>query len=34
MSWAGALSHDDYENSVAKITANVLRAFSNPRWPA
>ena len=34
MSWAGALSHDHYRNSVSKITENVLRAFSNSHWRA
>jgi len=34
MAWAAALSHDDYRNSVAKITENVLRAFSDARWQA
>lgn len=33
MSWAGALSHNHYRNSVSKITENVLRAFSDPLWP-
>jgi hypothetical protein len=34
MAWAAALSHGDYRNSVAKITENVLRAFSDARWQA
>lgn len=27
MSWAGALSHDDYDNNVSRITRNVLDRF-------
>lgn len=27
MSWAGALSHNDYDNDVSRITENVLRRF-------
>jgi N,N-dimethylformamidase len=34
MAWAAALSHEHYRNSVAKITENVLHAFSDPRWQA
>jgi N,N-dimethylformamidase len=28
--WIAALSHDDYDNDVARITANVLRRFADP----
>ncbi len=28
IAWCGALSHNDYDNNVSRITANVLRAFS------
>ena len=27
IAWAGSLSHNDYDNNVARITANVLRRF-------
>jgi N,N-dimethylformamidase len=27
IAWAGSLSHEDYDNNVAKITTNVLRRF-------
>lgn len=30
ISWAGSLSHNDYDNAVARITANVLRRFLDP----
>ena len=30
ISWAGALSHDGYSNSVSKITSNVLSRFLDP----
>jgi N,N-dimethylformamidase len=29
MAWPGALSHNAYDNDVARITANVLRRFSD-----
>ena len=29
ISWCGSLSHDDYDNSVSRITDNVLRRFSS-----
>ncbi|WBX84621.1 N,N-dimethylformamidase beta subunit family domain-containing protein [Sphingosinicella microcystinivorans] len=29
MSWPGALSHNDYDNDIARITENVLRRFSD-----
>jgi N,N-dimethylformamidase len=32
MSWAAALSHENFRNPVARITENVLRAFSDPHW--
>jgi N,N-dimethylformamidase len=28
ISWCGSLSHDNYENSVSRITENVLRRFA------
>ena len=31
ISWAGSLSHNNYENNVSKITENVLRRFLEPR---
>jgi N,N-dimethylformamidase len=31
ISWCGALSYNDYENDVSRITANVLRRFSDPK---
>jgi N,N-dimethylformamidase len=30
IAWAGSLSHAGYDNNVARVTANVLRRFSNP----
>jgi N,N-dimethylformamidase len=27
IAWAGSLSHNGYENNVARITTNVLRRF-------
>ncbi|MDX8529146.1 N,N-dimethylformamidase [Mesorhizobium sp. MSK_1335] len=30
ISWAGSLSHNNYENNVSTITENVVRRFSNP----
>ncbi|HUA03786.1 MAG TPA: N,N-dimethylformamidase beta subunit family domain-containing protein [Solirubrobacteraceae bacterium] len=30
ISWAGALSHDRYQNDVARISGNVLRGFMTP----
>jgi N,N-dimethylformamidase len=37
IAWAGSLSHNGYDNNVARITANVLRRFLEPeafRLPA
>jgi N,N-dimethylformamidase len=31
IAWAGALSHNGYENNVSRITENVLRRFIDPR---
>ena len=31
MNWCGALSHDGYDNAVARITGNVLRRFAADR---
>jgi N,N-dimethylformamidase len=28
MTWCGSLSHNDYDNNVSRITANVLRRFA------
>lgn len=33
ISWTGCLSHDDYENPVARLSENVLRAFASGRSP-
>ena len=30
IAWAGALSHNDYNNNVARITRNVLERFLDP----
>jgi N,N-dimethylformamidase len=30
IAWCGSLSHNGYDNSVSRITANVLRRFSDP----
>jgi N,N-dimethylformamidase len=30
MAWCGALSHNDYENNVSRITENVIRRFMDP----
>ena len=30
ISWAGSLSHNDYDNNVSKITENVLKRFLDP----
>jgi N,N-dimethylformamidase len=30
IAWCGSLSHNDYENNVSRITANVLRRFADP----
>lgn len=30
IAWCGALSHNNYDNNVSRITANVLRRFMNP----
>jgi N,N-dimethylformamidase len=29
ISWCGSLPHNDYDNNVSRVTANVLRAFAN-----
>jgi N,N-dimethylformamidase len=34
ITWAGSLSHDDYNNNISRITENVVRAFSSPSAPA
>ncbi|MEQ8493847.1 MAG: LamG-like jellyroll fold domain-containing protein [Gammaproteobacteria bacterium] len=31
IAWAGALSHNEYDNNVARITGNVVRRFIDPR---
>jgi N,N-dimethylformamidase len=31
ITWAASLSHDGYQNNVARITGNVLRRFIDPR---
>ena len=31
ITWAASLSHDGYQNNVARITGNVLRRFLDPR---
>ena len=31
ISYAGALSTDDYDNDIARLTGNVLRRFIDPR---
>lgn len=31
IAWAGSLSHDNYNNNVSRLTANVLRRFIDPR---
>ncbi len=30
ISWCGSLAHNDYDNNVARVTANVLRRFIDP----
>jgi N,N-dimethylformamidase len=30
IAWAGSLSHNGYDNSVSRVTANVVRRFSDP----
>ena len=30
IAWCGSLSHNDYDNNVSKITANVLKRFLDP----
>ncbi|PYM89387.1 MAG: hypothetical protein DME04_26455 [Candidatus Rokuibacteriota bacterium] len=30
IAWAGALSHDNYDNNVSRITENVVRRFLDP----
>jgi N,N-dimethylformamidase len=30
IAWSGSLSHDGYDNNVARITGNVLRRFADP----
>jgi N,N-dimethylformamidase len=32
ISWSSALSHNGYENSVSRVTENVVRAFMDPHW--
>ena len=35
IAWTGSLSHNRYDNVVARITQNVLRRFLDPRgWDA
>jgi N,N-dimethylformamidase len=31
ITWAASLSHEGYQNNVARITGNVLRRFIDPR---
>jgi N,N-dimethylformamidase len=31
ISWAGALSHNGYDNNVSRITANVVKRFIDPK---
>jgi N,N-dimethylformamidase len=31
IAWAGSLSHNNYQNSVSRITENVLKRFLNPK---
>jgi len=31
IAWAGSLSHNRYQNNVARITENVLRRFLDPK---
>lgn len=31
MAWCGSLSHNDYDNNVSTMTANVLRRFADPQ---
>ncbi len=31
IAWAGALAHNDYDNNVSRITANVIRRFVDPK---
>ncbi len=30
ISWAGSLSHNNYDNNVSRVTGNVLRRFLDP----
>ena len=30
ISWAAALAHDGYKNNVSRITANVVKRFTDP----
>ena len=30
IAWAGALSHNGYQNNVSRITENVIRRFLDP----
>lgn len=30
IAWTGSLSHNDYDNNVARLTTNVLRRFRDP----
>ena len=31
IAFAGSLAHDDYDNSICRLTTNVLRRFSDPK---
>jgi len=31
IAWAGSLSHNNYNNNVARITGNVLKRFVDPK---
>jgi N,N-dimethylformamidase len=33
ISWCGCLSHNNYDNNIARITGNVLDSFSAASWP-
>jgi N,N-dimethylformamidase len=30
IAWSASLSHDDYDNNVSRITANVFERFASP----
>ena len=32
ISWSSTLSYNEYDNSVSRITENVVRAFMSPDW--